>query len=136
MSKIKDYLKCVYVNKATFAGYICGVVFLGGIVYTNLSSNKKIDKEEFSASKLVFVLAGVGSYLGLGLTLAGRDTFKTYKRTKEHLLQYPLSKYQTIDSRFVKKYSNNYCNEAGLTLALKEHSLEYELQNTNSRLSD
>ncbi len=110
----KDYLKCVYANKVTLAGYALIGTGIGiGLIenYHNINPNTA-----FSNMIIAQIInLGIGC---LGITKIGLETLNVYNRTKKHI-----EKYHTINDEFQGKYNPWHCTRAGVRLAAKEKGL-------------
>ncbi len=104
---LKNYVKCVYVNKITLAGLV--------LVTAGTTSMIQNPSENLI---LGFCLLGVGGFLG-GITVFGLETYMAYKRTRKNL-----EKYGDVPKSFKSKYENSYCTNKGCNLAIKESKLE------------
>ena len=114
---LKDYAKSVYANKFTLAGY-SAVLSSFGLMFAD---PKRVTFDEESC------LLILGNVL-LGATGFGLDTFRTYRRTKDHLKKFENQiKVREDDESFKRKESFWYCNRKGYELALKESGLEKHL---------
>lgn len=112
---IKDYVKCLYENKYTFVGVLgmsgSGILLAVG----GLSS--------YSTYTLMAFMIGGGSFGLICVTDAGAKTFLSYNRAKGHI-----DKHNTLDEKFLNKFSTKYCDQVGLKLACRESGLEHLLE--------
>lgn len=111
---LRDYIKCIYGNKFTLAGYS---LLAGGLTSLKLGQLVQSNSlEEFITSiGAISIGAGITSLLTSGL---GIVTFYDYKRTKECLNKKDRLKIKQIaDGAF-------YCNSVGIKLAIREHNQE------------
>ena len=114
---MKDYLKCVWVNKATLWSYI---IMIFAVIVAGILITLSID------GLLVFwVLTLVGgppavlnsyTHLGWGTTLTA------YNRTKEHIQEFG-----RVDQRFARSIDTAYCYRVGFELAVREAGITVSL---------
>lgn len=100
---MKGYIKCLVANKVTLAGILL-LVF--GFFVKSLSGSEE----------LFNLLGGVLMSLSiwpLMVTLAGFDTYLTYKRVSKIIAEKGIGAIDSINPRF-------YCNKCGYKLAIKE----------------
>jgi len=115
---IKDYLKCVYANKFTLAGYIGLTSAFTAIIF----KEPLINQITHEAYAIIIGITFGYSMFSLGVTSFGTETLDSYKRTKNNV-----NKYGTINDVYYYKHSM-YCNKVGVKLALKEAGLEKILE--------
>lgn len=106
---LKDYFKCAAKNIYFVEG--CALVFLSFL--TEYVSEKNGVELPAMINPLYYLGCGL-----LGATEFGRETYRSYKRTKKHI-----KKYKTLDQRFKNKLSS-YCTQTGIKIAVKESKLE------------
>lgn len=78
----------------------------------------KTGLDKTSLDSLTGILIGTSSFT-LGVTSYGLETYKAYKRTKDHIKEHG-----TLDPRFINTFKRYYCDRAGVELAAKEKGLE------------
>lgn len=104
------YIKSVSANNATVVGY---AAFAAGII-------GKYNEIGFISLTDFAIATGIAM---ISITSAGADTYVAYSRTKKHI-----ERFNTIDSRFLKQFKNEYCIQQGIIAAAKEHGIEYLVQ--------
>jgi len=116
-TNIKDYVKCVYANKATLVGYI-GAVTSGVLLFHGKPESQELQGLYIAS---VYSLSQLSSVL-LGATKFGRETFQSYRRAKKHIQEY-----ETINTKYYDKHKL-YCDKVGVRLAAREAGLEDKLK--------
>lgn len=119
IQKTKDYLKCVYANKFTLAGYLSLPV---GVCLAAVGHNLAPD----NTSGVFYTLAvdaGLVSIACLKVTSLGNETLKAYNKSKKHI-----QKFGKIKSDYQEIKDNWYCSRVGIRLAIEESRLEEVLK--------
>lgn len=118
----RDYLKCVYMNKFTLAGFFLVGISVGSAVYDMVSPIKKSLPENQALYETAHIIvASLGSAC-LGGTSFGRETLNIYRRVKDYLSNMETPE---IDYYLRSKYhSGMYCLRKGIELAVKESGLD------------
>jgi hypothetical protein len=107
---IKDYVKCAVRNKFIIGSY-------AGIVLSFLI--KYVEHETGTQIPVVDDLLYYSGCITLGATKFGSETFKAYRRMKEHIAEHGI-----IEPRFKDKFSLMYCTQTGIKMAAEEAGLE------------
>jgi len=111
---IEDYLKCVYANKTTLAGYLS--------LAAGLSMTPFIESQPMCLG--VLSATGISASLGLlGITKLGIETLETYRDTRKYLEQF-----NDVRTAYEQIKYKNYCTMVGLRLAIKESNLKRSLE--------
>lgn len=105
------YLKCVWANKATLAGYL---LLPPGLIGISVNQD--------SLGLLVFFGCWFWGIVLLTLTAGGLDTMQAYLRTKEGLSEYGVE----YLARSKNKYFV-YCGKVGYRLAVREFASTEQL---------
>ena len=104
---LSEIIKGIRMNRVTLLGYGMLGSGLAGIIYGNATNDKKtID--------MSFEICRCGACL-VGATFSGIETYKSYKRAKEHI-----ALHGTLDRRFAMTSSFLYCDRQGVYMAAKE----------------
>ena len=115
-TKTKDYLKCIWANKATLAGYLSLPISL------TLSAIA-----EHEGSKNLFGISQYAAFAGIFLLTStdfGTHTLKVYNKTREYIKEHGKIKKN-------QQYNKYYCSRVAMRLAAKEAGLENTLEEEN-----
>ncbi|MFH1455417.1 MAG: hypothetical protein ABIF40_00525 [archaeon] len=121
---LKDYLKCVYTNKAVSTGFLgIGLLALSCYCDANFDVNYDFFLRPSNGPNASFLLAELSSSLliifGLGFTKMGKGTYDHYNEMKEKIKKDDLAELDLTDI---------YCYRVGRELALKEAGLEHLIE--------
>jgi hypothetical protein len=121
--KFKDYLKCVYANKFTFAGYLISIASICDSTNTisNIHSSQSPDISLLKHRTIDFLVL-YGGITMMAFTSCGQETYDHYIKAREQI-----KLYGKIDPRYLEKIRKTYCRKVGIKLALKEANLENRL---------
>ena len=114
-SAVRDYLKCVWSNKATLAGYLLLPIAVGLNVLGRQEECKFLNN-------LSYISGHIGACL-LAATSLGRDTLETYRKARDYMLYFGKVKdeYKNLKDKY-------YCSRVGIRLAAQEAGLEDSLR--------
>lgn len=107
MGKFKDWVRCAYHNRLTFASILGVPASLGFITYGVLEK----DVNAFAAGSILFPVSG----LGLIVTSGGKDTLKKYISTKKRLER------GNGIPRCLNRSNIYYCDRRGIELAVSDY---------------
>ena len=110
LQKLKDYVKCAVRNKFIIGSY-------AGIGLACLM--KYIEHETGTQLPVVDDLLLYSSSTILGATMFGTETYKAYRRMRDHI-----EEHGTVDTRFKDRFSSMYCTQTGIKMAAEEAELE------------
>jgi hypothetical protein len=117
-SKIKDYLKCVWANKATLGGYLGLAISIGeGVIGLNCENSKTE-----SVLSALCTLTSIASLQVLAVTDWGSETLTAYRKTKKYIRSFGKMK-----EKYNRLNENFYCENVGIRLAAREAGLEDSL---------
>jgi len=114
LEEIKGYGRCCIANKATGFGYV-------GAALAIISAFIEYKFQAPTGYVSTFILVWP-SIMSLGITSSGMESYRAYKRTKEHIRIH-----NNLDERFKNLYYT-YCGNSGVRAAAKEAGLEHFLQ--------
>lgn len=119
IQKTKDYLKCVYANKFTLAGYLSLPISASlAVAGHNLAHD--------NTSGVFYTLAADVGLIGIAclkITSWGNETLKAYNKSKKYI-----QKFGKIKSDYQGIKDNWYCSRVGMRLAIEESGLEEVLK--------
>jgi len=110
-----DYLKCIYVNKATLGGW--AILGLSGV---SMGLGVEFSDTPYT-NPLAFVsyVSFISGFLITGMTACSIQTYNSYKSLK--------AKINRGDEFTTEGFSDVYCSYKGQELAAKEAGLEHLL---------